>query len=437
MRFAFRGLGLNTPERFALLTPALLTLAGGLAAQTTVLQCGSLIDVEALVVRGEHTVVVERDRIVSVSEGIAAGDPDSRIIDLRDHVCMPGLIDLHVHLSSEQSPNRTVERFTLEPADYAFRSVRNAEETLMAGFTTVRDLGNVVGRALRDAINQGRVPGPRIFQAGRIASTGGHLDPTNGWRTDLMPDADPAEGIINSPEEAAEAVRQRYKEGADLIKIAATGGVLSLAPNGDGLQFTEEEIRAIVETAKDYGYHVAAHAHGAEGIKRAIRAGVRTIEHGSLMDAEGMELMKEYGTFLVPTISAGRYVAEQAEVEGFYPEIIAAKAAAIGPMIMGTTIRAYQAGVKIAFGTDAGVPPHGTNGQEFELMVEGGIPALETIQSATLTAAMVLDREEEFGTIEAGKLADIVAVPGDPRTDISVMRRVEFVMKEGVVYRFP
>jgi len=304
-------------------------------------------------------------------------------------------------------------------------------------FTTVRDLGNVVGRALRDAINEGRVPGPRIFQAGRIASTGGHLDPTNGWRTDLMVDADPAEGIINSPEEAPEAVRQRYKEGADLIKIAATGGVLSLAPNGDGPQFTEEEIRAIVETANDYGYHVAAHAHGAEGIKRAIRAGVRTIEHGSLMDEEGMELMKEYGTFLVPTISAGRYVAEQAEIEGFYPEMIAAKARAIGPMIMGTTIRAYQMGVKIAFGTDAGVPPHGTNGQEFELMVEAGIPALETIQSATLTAAMVLDREEEFGTIEAGKLADIVAVPGDPRTDVSVMRRVEFVMKEGVVYRFP
>jgi imidazolonepropionase-like amidohydrolase len=396
-----------------------------------------LIDVEAPAVLGQHTIVVEGGRITDVTEGIAQGDPDSRVVDLRDHVCMPGLIDLHVHLSSEQSPNRTVERFTLEPADYAFRAVGNAEKTLMAGFTTVRDLGNVVGRALRDAINQGRVPGPRIFQAGRIASTGGHLDPTNGWRTDLMVDGDPAEGIINSPEEAPEAVRQRYKEGADLIKIAATGGVLSLAPNGDGPQFTEAEIRAIVETANDYGYHVAAHAHGAEGIKRAIRAGVHTIEHGSLMDEEGMELMKEYGTFLVPTISAGRYVMEQAEIEGFYPEMIAVKARAIGPMIMGTVIRAYRAGVKIAFGTDAGVPPHGTNGQEFALMVEAGIPALETIQSATLTAAMVLDREEEFGTIEAGKLADIVAVPGDPRTDISVMRRVEFVMKEGVVYRFP
>ena len=377
--------------RFVLGGFGLLLAVGGLGAQTTVLQCGSLIDVEALAVVGERTIVVRDGIIVGVTEGFTTAESGSRVIDLRDHVCMPGLIDLHVHLSSEQSPNRTVERFTLEPADYAFRSVGNAEKTLMAGFTTVRDLGNVVGRALRDAINEGRIVGPRIFQAGRIASTGGHLDPTNGWRTDLMGDPSPTDGIINSPEEAPEAVRQLYKEGADLVKIAATGGVLSLAPNGDGPQFSEAEMRAIVETANDYGYHVAAHAHGAEGIKRAIRAGVRTIDHGSLMDEEGMQLMKEYGAYLIPTISAGRYVAEQAEVEGFYPDLIAAKAAAIGPMIMGTTIRAYEAGVKIAFGTDAGVPPHGSNAQEFELMVEAGIPALETIQAATLTAAIVLD----------------------------------------------
>ena len=307
----------------------------------------------------------------------------------------------------------------------------------MAGFTTVRDLGNVVGRALRDAINEGRIPGPRIFHAGQIASTGSHMDPTNGWRSDLRGDAGPTEGIINGPDEARQAVRQRYKEGADLIKIPATGGVLSLAPNGDGPQMTEEEIRAIVQTASDYGFHVAAHAHGAEGIKRAIRAGVRTIDHGSLMDDEGMELMKEYGAYLVPTISAGRFVAEQAEIEGYFPEIIRVKAAAIGPMLMGTVIRAYAAGVKIAFGTDAGVPPHGTNGREFGLMVEAGIPALETIQSATLTAAIVLGMEDQLGTVTPGKIADIVAVPGDPTTDISVMERVDFVMKEGVVYRSP
>ena len=342
---------------FALGGFALFAIAGGLGAQTTVLHCGSLIDVEALAIRGERTIVVQDGRIASVSEGFAPSNPNSTVVDLRDQTCMPGLIDLHVHLSSEQSPNRTVERFTLDPADYAFRSVGHAERTLMAGFTTVRDLGNVVGRALRDAINEGRIPGPRIFQAGRIASTGSHMDPTNGWRSDLRGDAGPTEGIINSPEEARQAVRQRYKEGADLIKIPATGGVLSLAPNGDGPQMTEEEIRAIVQTASDYGFHVAAHAHGAEGIKRAIRAGVRTIDHGSLMDDEGMELMKEYGAYLVPTISAGRFVAEQAEIEGFFPEMIRVKAAAIGPMLMGTVIRAYAAGVKIAFGTDAGVPP--------------------------------------------------------------------------------
>jgi len=423
--------------RFALGGFALFVVAGGLGAQTTVLHCGSLIDVEALVIRGERTIVVQDGRIASVSEGFAPSNPNSTVVDLRNQTCMPGLIDLHVHLSSEQSPNRTVERFTLDPADYAFRSVGNAERTLMAGFTTVRDLGNVVGRALRDAINEGRIPGPRIFQAGRIASTGSHMDPTNGWRSDLRGDAGPTEGIINSPDEARQAVRQRYKEGADLIKIPATGGVLSLAPNGDGPQMTEEEIRAIVQTASDYGFHVAAHAHGVEGIKRAIRAGVRTIDHGSLMDDEGMELMKEYGAYLVPTISAGRFVTEQAEIEGFFPEIIRVKAAAIGPMLMGTVIRAYAAGVKIAFGTDAGVPPHGTNGQEFGLMVEAGLPALETIQSATLTAAMVLGMEDQLGTVARGKIADIVAVPGDPTTDISVMERVDFVMKEGVVYRFP
>ena len=423
--------------RFALGGFALFAVAGGLGAQTTVLHCGSLIDVEAPAIRGERTIVVQDGRIASVSEGFAPSNPNSTVVDLRNRTCMPGLIDLHVHLSSEQSPNRTVERFTLDPADYAFRSVGNAERTLMAGFTTVRDLGNVVGRALRDAINEGRIPGPRIFQAGQIASTGSHMDPTNGWRSDLRGNAGPTEGIINSPDEARQAVRQRYKEGADLIKIPATGGVLSLAPNGDGPQMTEEEIRAIVQTASDYGFHVAAHAHGAEGIKRAIRAGVRTIDHGSLMDDEGMELMKEYGTYLVPTISAGRFVAEQAEIEGYFPEIIRVKAAAIGPMLMGTVIRAYAAGVKIAFGTDAGVPPHGTNGQEFGLMVEAGIPALETIQSATLTAAIVLGMEDRLGTVAPGKIADIVAVPGDPTIDISVMERVDFVMKEGVVYRSP
>ncbi len=423
--------------RFALGGFALFAIAGGLGAQTTVLHCGSLIDAEALAVRGERTIVVQDGRIASVSEGFAPSNPNSTVVDLRNQTCMPGLIDLHVHLSSEQSPNRTVERFTLDPADYAFRSVGNAERTLMAGFTTVRDLGNVVGRALRDAIKEGRIPGPRIFQAGRVSSTGSHMDPTNGWRSDLRGSAGPTEGIINNPDEARQAVRQRYKEGADLIKIPATGGVLSLAPNGDGPQLTEEEIRAIVQTASDYGFHVAAHAHGAEGIKRAIRAGVRTIDHGSLMDDEGIELMKEYGAYLVPTISAGRFVAEQAEIEGFFPEMIRVKAAAIGPMLMGTVIRAYAAGVKIAFGTDAGVPPHGTNGQEFGLMVEAGIPALETIRSATLTAAMVLGMEDQLGTVAPGKIADIVAVPGDPSADISVMERVDFVMKEGVVYRSP
>jgi imidazolonepropionase-like amidohydrolase len=339
-----------------------------------------------------------------------------------------------VHLSTEQTPARTVERFTLNPPDFAFRSVVYAERTLRAGFTTVRDRGNVVGTSLRGAINQGLVPGPRIFQAGVLASTGGHADPSNGFRADIMGDPGPADGVINTPDDARKAVRQQYKNGVDLIKITATGGVLSLAPNGDGPQMTEEEIRAIVETARDYGFHVAAHAHGAEGIKRAVRAGVRTIEHGTLMDDEAIALMKRHGTYFVPTISAGEFVSEKSRIDGFFPPMVQVKAATIGPKLKSTFARAYKAGVPIAFGTDAGVPNHGDNAREFEFMVEAGMPPLEAIRSATLTAATVLGAEDRLGTLEAGKLADIIAVSGDPAANISAMRQVSFVMKGGKIY---
>jgi imidazolonepropionase-like amidohydrolase len=285
-------------------------------------------------------------------------------------------------------------------------------------------------------VNQGLVRGPRIFAAGRaIASRGGHADPSNGMREDLALAI--ADRTVNGPASARKAVRQRYQDGADLIKITATGGVLSVARSGHAPQFTEDEIRAIVETARDYGLHVAAHAHGAEGIKRAVRAGVHSIDHGTLIDDEGRKLMKQRGTWLVPTIVAGKFVAEQAKLEGFFPELVRPKAAAIGPQTQDAFAKSYRAGVKIAFGTDTGVSAHGDNAKEFAYMVEAGMPPLAAIRSATLATAELLGVTDRLGALEPGKLADVIAVPGDPLADVAVLQRVSFVMKEGAVYKGP
>ena len=413
---------------------ALAPLAAG--AATTALQCGRLVDVRALDLRGESTIIVDDKRIARVTSGYETPE-GAAVIDLRNQTCMPGLIDLHVHLGGELSPNSFIEGVQLNPPDAAIRGVANAEKTLMAGFTSVRELGNAKGVsvALRNAIERGIVKGPRIQAAGFLTSTGGHGDPTNGLRADLMGKPGPEEGIINGPAEARRAVRQRYKEGFDLIKITTTGGVLSMAKSGDAPLLADDELAAIISTARDYGMPVATHAHGAEGMKRAIRAGVATIEHGTYLDDEAMALMKKHGTWYVPTISAGRFVAEKSKVDGWFPPIVRPKAATIGPQIQGTFARAYKAGVKIAFGTDQGVAPHGQNAREFEFMVEGGMPPLEAIRAATLYAATVLGWQDRLGTIEAGKLADIVAVDGDPRQDIASMSRVAFVMKDGAVVR--
>ncbi len=421
-------------------TVAMFCLAGAgqVAAAPTLLHCGRIVDVRALQVLTERTVVVEAQTIVRIDRGYTT-PADGNVIDLRDYTCLPGLIDLHVHLAFSLTPAATIESFTFNPADYAVRSVGNAEKTLMAGFTSVRDLGSAQGVSvgLRNAINKGLVKGPRIQAAGFITSTGGHGDPTNALRSELMGNPGPDLGIVSGADEARRAVRQRYKEGFDLIKIATTGGVLSLAKSGDAPLLADAELAAIVTTAKDYGFSVATHAHGAVGIKRAIRAGVQTIEHGSYLDDEAITLMKQSGTWLVATISAGRYVAEQAKTAGYFPDIIRPKAQAIGPQIQGMFGRAYRAGVNIAFGTDQGVAPHGENAKEFEYMVEAGMPPLEALRAATLYGARVMGMEAQIGSIEAGKLADIVAVPGDPSIDIAVMNRVAFVMKDGVVYRRP
>lgn len=326
---------------------------------------------------------------------------------------MPGLMDMHTHLMGQHSKDSYTEKFFMEESDYALRSTIFARATLMAGFTTVRDLGDngINSVSLRKAITEGWIIGPRIYTAGKsIATTGGHADPTNGLKGDYRRDAGPLEGVINGADDARKAVRQRYKDGADLIKLTATGGILSLAASGQNPQFTDEELKAIVETAKDYNMVVTVHAHGAEGMKRAVLAGVNSVEHGTYMTEEIMELMKERGTYWIPTNMAGEWVAKKAEEPGYFPEIVRPKAAAIGPAIRQTFSKAFKAGVKIAFGTDSGVSPHGENAHEFELMVEGGMPPMKAIQSATLEGARLLRVEEKLGTLEATKLADVIAV---------------------------
>jgi imidazolonepropionase-like amidohydrolase len=422
--------------RIFLLLPTLLFVFF-VHAQRTVIHCGNLIDGKSNEAQTQMSIVIEGNKITTIQKGFAQVATSDVLIDLSQKTVMPGLIDLHVHLEGETNKDQTLQKFTLSDADIAFRAASFAKKTLMAGFTTVRDLGGTgVNIALRNAINQGLAEGPRMFTAGKsIATTGGHADPTNGYRKDLMGDPGPKEGVINSPEDARKAVRQRYKDGADLIKITATGGVTSIARDASGPQFTDEELKAIIETAKDYGMHTAAHAHGAEGMKRAVLAGITTIEHGTKMTEEVMDLMKQKGTYFVPTITAGRFVGEMAKVPGYYHPLVAPKALEIGPQIQETFKKAYKRGVKIAFGTDAGVFPHGENGKEFTFMVESGMPAMEAIKSATIINAAILGIVDKIGTIEVGKLADIVATDENPIQNIRTMEKVSFVMKEGVIYK--
>jgi imidazolonepropionase-like amidohydrolase len=438
--------------RQTLLALALLAALPAQGKELTHLVCERVFDSRAGKMLGTHTITVVDGKILAVQPSTT--DLTKNPFDLAAHglkqtditkfgsqlldTCLPGWTDLHVHLSSQSNPASYSEGFRLNPEHYAFRSVGFAEKTLLAGFTSVRDLGGEVILALRDSVNQGLVRGPRIFAAGKgIATTGGHGDPSNGYNArlaHLIGPPGPTEGVVNSPDEARRAVRQRYKDGSDVIKITATGGVLSYAKSGDAPQFTQDEVDAVVAAAKDYGYRVAAHGHGKEGIKRAVLAGVDSIEHGTYMDAEIFKLMKERGTWYVPTVSAGKFVAEKAKIDGYFPEIVRPKAARIGAQIQDTFAAAYKAGVKIGFGTDMGVGPHGDNAGEFIYMVEAGMPAAAALQSATIRAAEVLGVDDQ-GVIEAGKRADIIALAADPLVDIEAVRNVVFVMKDGVIYK--
>ena len=410
-----------------------------LVSQEKYIHAGKIFDSSSGEYQLNKTIIISGNIISSIENGfIEPKNENTTVYDLKSKVLLPGLIDFHVHIEGESGgPERYISRFQDNKADVAFKSSVIAMKTLMAGFTTVRDVGGSgVNISLRNAINSGVIPGPRIFTSGKtIASTGGHGDRTNGLRDDFVDDPGPEQGVVNSIADARKAVRYRYKNGADLIKITATGGVMSLAKNGQNPQFTEEVIREIVKTADDYGMHVAAHAHGDEGMYRAVNAGVTTIEHGSIMANRTMRLMKEKQTYLVPTISAGEHVAKMARIPGYYPEIIIPKAIEVGVQNKATTKKAFQMGVPIAFGTDAGVYPHGDNAGEFLYMDEIGIPAEYSIKSATITNAKLLNMENMLGQIKKGFYADIIAVHKSPTDDISTLKDVIFVMKNGKVYK--
>ena len=406
----------------------------------TVIHAGSLLDGTGSDPVREMSIVIDDQVITRVETGYIEPEPDDIYLDLTGYFVLPGLIDMHVHLSSEYSSKSYEESISLNSSDYAIKAVANAKKTLLAGFTSVRNLGDSgnVTVSLRNAINKGVVPGPRIFSSGKtISSSGGHGDPTNSLRSDLSSDPGPAQGVINNSSDSFKAVRYRYKENADLIKITATGGVLSNAKNGQNPQMTSEEISAIVSAARDYGFKVAAHAHGAEGIKRAVIAGVDSIEHGTLMDSEGMKLMREKGTYFVPTLLAGAWVADKAKTDGFFPELVRPKALEIGPQLKTTFAKAYQAGVKIAFGTDTGVSSHGKNAEEFYEMVDAGMPEIQAILSATKEASILLGQNSMLGSITVGKYADIIAVSGNPLENIRTLEAVDFVMKSGDIYKSP
>ena len=422
---------------FTLLYAAISALSFNVSADT-VIHAGSVFTGTSDTLKHQVTIVVNGNKIEAIEEGFTPPSQGDTLIDLKHATVLPGLMDMHVHLSSQHGgPQTYLERFSLNEADYALRAANYAKITLDAGFTTVRNLGDSYHEtvALRNAINKGYAVGPRIYTVGKsIATTGGHADPSNGMSHMIRPDVGPKQGVVNGEVEARAAVRSRYQDGADLIKITATGGVLSVAKSGQNPQFMTDELGAIVDTAKDYGMTVAVHAHGKEGMKRAVIAGVDSIEHGTYMDDEIRNLMK-HGTYYVPTILAGKFVADKAKIDGYFPALVQPKAAAIGPLIQSTFAKAHKSGVKIAFGTDSGVSAHGDNAQEFALMVEAGMSPADAILSATVNSADLLGISETLGSLEPGKLADMIAVKGNPLENIRLLESVAFVMKDGKIYK--
>ncbi|MCC6228607.1 MAG: amidohydrolase family protein [Phycisphaerales bacterium] len=417
--------------------------AGGPVTRYLVVRCGTLLDVPGKPAKKSVTLVVKDGAVESILPGLDAkvSIPAGAAIEelnLSEQWVLPGLIDCHVHLAMEFTPDSRLRMMAENDVDAAFRSVAFAKKNLLAGFTTVRDLGagGDVVLKLRDAIDRGDVIGPRIIAAGKaISVTGGHADPTNGLRSDVFGLAGVDEGVADGADACRKAVRNQIKLGADCIKLTATGGVLSVSTAGLAKHFFDDELKAIIDTSHAMGRKAAAHAHGVDGINAALRAGVDSIEHGTYLDDESVRLFKDKGAFLVPTLLAGETVSTNAKIPGYYLKVVADKASMVGPRMLEMFRKAHDGGVKIAFGTDTGVSPHGENAREFALMVKGGMTPEETIVAATITASELCGVSRLVGTLEPGKRADLISVPGDPLADISVLESVIAIVKDGVVVR--
>ena len=417
---------------------ALILVAPVAYSATTLIHAGHLLAVPGQAAASRQTIIVEGERIVAVKPGFAEpGDFEGEVtvIDLKDHFVLPGLMDVHVHLQGELGPDNDSERLKMSNQQVEMRSVMFAMRTLVAGFTTVRDAGSSVQEmyALRDGINRGWVDGPRIIAAGGVGITGGHAD-ISGVSPDLMK-MFTSENVCNGPYDCRRATRNVIKYGADWIKITSTGGVLTDRATGTGQQMEADELKEVVLAAKRMGRKVASHAHQEDGIIAALEAGVDSIEHGSYAGPEAIKLFKKTGAYLVPTLLAGETVVQMAHNSDFMSDAIKEKAIATGAAMTGNFNRSYQAGVKIAYGTDSGVSKHGTNAQEAVLMVKAGMPEMDVIKSATVNAADLLGMTADIGSIEAGKYADIIAVSGSPLEDISELLDVDFVMKGGKIYK--
>jgi imidazolonepropionase-like amidohydrolase len=400
------------------------------AATVTAIQAGSLIDTESGRVLREQTLIVRDGVIADVGPAVAIPQ-GARVVDLRGYTVLPGLIDAHTHLTIDRLHKDPLAELEHTAAERAFGSIPNARAVLLAGFTTVRDLGSyraLVDRALRDAINRGDVVGPRMYVAGAYVTISGGAGAVTGFAPDVVLPWDLRYGSANSAAEVRERVRALAGQRVDVIKMFATGAVLTHNSNPSGREATAEELAAGVDEARNFGLKVAVHAHGAEGIKAAVRAGAASIEHGSLLDEEGIKLMKQRGTYLVPTLDVHQCV-------GGYAQEFVAKSEQLQAAHFRNFRKAVAAGVKIAFGTDIGVCPFGANGREFELMVQNGMTGMQAIQSATIAAADLLGISEAVGSLRTGKMADVIAVRGDPLANVQTLEDVRFVMKQGQIYK--
>jgi imidazolonepropionase-like amidohydrolase len=415
---------------------------GALAQQHKIIYAGSLLSGEAQQVETEQTLVIADDKITAIRSGYLTKAelnlPDAQVIDLKNQFVMPGLIDMHVHVTFERDASANVHRWATEyEADYALRSIKYLQRTLDAGFTSVRDLGSdyQVIFPLKRAIERNEIKGPRIFAAGNtISPTGGHAD-MHGYRKDITDTITPGLGICNGADDCRRAVREVIKSGADVIKITATGGVLSNTAAGINQQLSDDELIAIVDTAKHLGRKVAAHAHGTEGIKAALRAGVNSIEHGSYLDKEAIKLFKKTEAYLVPTLLAGATVSEEVLTNPNMPLAIANKVREVTPKMQASFKLALKNNVNIAFGTDSGVSRHGLNATEFSLMVNNGMSETQAIKSATINAAKLLGQSAQLGDLSVGKQADIISVASSPLKNIEMLKNVQFVMKAGQIYK--